>query len=236
MKILSRNIKKLLSLGVVTVAVAGLTSGTVLAANDSDFNQTINAGTLSTGIFDASRVAVVSPSVTMSAMNFSFDCQAGGSASSGLFGTNSERVYVSNPDGADNGWTLTIAATGGATARWQNGGATRFIDFNDASGSTAGCSDGADASDTTAGQMTVDANAGTLTADCGTCTTSNVSKGSSASFNQGTVDSITLLNAAASSDDIWRGYLTGIDIDQTIPAETPADSYQINLTLTATAS
>lgn len=236
MKFLITNIKKTLTVFGLVFVAAGLASGTVLAASDSDFNQTINAGSLSAGIFDASRVAVANPAVTMSAMNFSFDCQAGGSASTGTFGTNTERVYVNNPDGADNGWTLTVAATDGVTAKWANAGVTSFIDFNDPTGTTAGCSDGVDAGDTVAGQMTVNPNVGTLTADCASCTTTNVSKGSSSAFNQGTVDSITLLNAAASSDDIWRGYLTGVDIDQTIPAETAADSYNINLTLTATAS
>lgn len=220
----------------VATFVVGIVAAPVIAADDTDFSQTISAGSLSTGIFDASRVAVGSPAVTMSAMNFSFDCQAGGSSSSGTFGTNTERIYVSNPDGADNGWTLTLAATGGATSTWANTGATRLIDYNDPTGTTAGCSDGADAGDTVAGQMTVNPSVSTLTTDCASCAATNVSKGSSSAYNQGTVDSITLLNAAGTSDDIWRGYLTGVDIDQTIPAETAADSYTINLTLTATAS
>ena len=49
------------------------------------------------------------------------------------------------------------------------------------------------------------------------------------------LDSVTLLNAAAASDDIWRGYLTGVGMSQTIPAEQPADSYSVNMTLTAAA-
>ena len=205
------------------------------AASNSTFNQTINAGTLSTDIMDASRVTVGSPAVTMTAKNFSFNCQSGGSASTGTFGTNTERVYVSNGDAADNGWTLTIAATGGATSRWQNGGASQFMDFNDPTGGTAGCTDGADA-DSTAGQLTVDPSVGTLTTDCGSCSTTNVSKGSSSAFNQGTTDSITLLNAAAASNDVWRGYLTGVNMSQVVPAETPADAYTLDLTLTVTAS
>lgn len=217
------------------LAVLLLGGGTAFAASNSNFSQTINAGTLTTDILNSSRAAVSNPAVSMSAKSFSFDCQAGGSASTGTFGTSSERIYVNNPNGANNGWTLTIAATSGATARWANAGTSSFMDFNDPSGSTAGCSDGAD-SDSYSGQMTINPSAGTITTDCGTCTTSNISKGSSSAFNQGTVDTITLLNAAASSDDIWRGYLTGVGISQTIPAETPADTFTINLTLTVTAS
>jgi hypothetical protein len=209
-------------------------SGVAYAANNSTFSQVISTGTLSTDIMDASRVTVASPGVAMSGKSFSFDCQAGGSASTGTLGTVAQRMYVNNPDGADNGWTLTVAATGGATGRWANGGANTFMDFNDPTGSTAGCSDGADA-DTSVGQLGLDPSTGTLTTDCTSCTSTGVTLGSNASFNQGTTDSITLINAAAGSNDVWRGYLTGVTASQTIPAETPADSYTLNLTLTSTA-
>lgn len=215
----------------MAILVAGGVPLTALAANNSTFNQTINAGVLSTDILNASQATVASPSVSMTAKGFSFTCQSGGNASTGTFGSNSERIYVSNPDAADNGWTLTLAATSGATAVWTAGGNT--FDFND-SGSS-GCSDGADA-DTKGGQLTVDPSAGTITTDCGSCTATNITKGSSTAFVQGTTDSITLLTAAAGSDDVWRGYLTGAGLSQTIPAETPAGSYSINMTLTATAS
>lgn len=202
------------------------------AANNSTFNQTINAGVLATDILDGSRNPVASPSVIMSAKSFAFECQSGGNASTGTFGAAGERLYVTNPGGANNGWTLTVAATNGATATWANGGATQTYDFNDASGS--GCTDGGDA-DSRGGQMTIDANAGTLTTDCTSCSATNVSKGSSASFVQGTTDSVTLLNASAASDDAWRGYLTGATVTQSIPAEQASSAYTLNMTLTTTA-
>lgn len=204
---------------------------TASAANTPTLNQAINAGTLATDILDASRNTVASPSATLTAKNFSFDCYTGGSASTGLLGTDSERIYVINPDAADSGWTLTIGATSGATATWSNGSET--YDFNDADGS--GCTDGADA-DTVGGQLTIDANAGTLTADCGSCTTTDVTKGSSTAFVQATTDSVTLLTAAAGSDDVWRGYLTGAALSQTIPAEQATGSYSLNMTITVTAT
>lgn len=227
------NIKiKMLSICLVVAGFA-LFSGIALAAPDSDFSQTINAGTLDADIKNASRVTVASPSVAMTAAGFSFDCQSGGSASTGTFGTNGERVYVSNGDAADAGWDLTIAATGGATDTWDNGGATESFDFNDAG--TSGCTDdGTTAdSDSFAGQLTLNPAAGTITTDCGTCSATNVSKGSSDSFDEGDIDDITLLAASSGSDDVWRGYLTGVGVSQTIPAEQPADTYTLNLTLTA---
>ena len=229
-------IKKVAGYGAVLIAfclsLIALSGGKVLAADNSDFTQVINAGTLTTDILDSSRNPVANPSVAMSSKGFSFDCQSGGSASTGTFGTNDERPYVINGDAADNGWTLTIAATGGATTVWSDGGSNTF-DFNDAGGS--GCTDGVDA-DSKGGQMTLDPSVGTLTADCSSCTTANVTKGSSTAYSEGVTDTVTLLNAAAASDDVWRGYLTGTSVSQTIPAEQPAASYTINLTLTATAT
>jgi hypothetical protein len=213
------------------IIVAGAMSYTFGASN-SNFGQTINAGTLSTDIRDASRTPVVSPSVAMSATTVSFDCQQGGTASTGTFGSNTQRIYVDNKNAANNGWTLALAATSGATSKWT--GATYNFDFNDAGGSPAGCGDGTDP-DSLAGQMTVDASVGTLTADCTKCTTANISKGASSSYVEGTTDSITLLSATSTASKVGRWYLTGVAVKQTIPPDQEADSYTINMSLTATA-
>jgi hypothetical protein len=207
----------------------------VYAANTPNLNQTINAGTLVTDIRDASRVTVATPAVAMSATTFSFDCKSGGSRPTGTFGTNSERIYVDNPGAAVNGWTLTLAATGGATDSWDNAGVTEQYDFNDAGGAPVGCGDSVGDADSLVGQLSVDPSVGTLTADCTTCTTSNITLGSASAFDQGTTDSVTLINAAAGSDDTGRWYLTDVSLAQTIPAEQPNDSYSINMTLTVTA-
>lgn len=203
----------------------------VSAAPTSTFNQTINSGTLTTDILNASGVSVASPAVGLSAKAFSFTCQSGGNASTGTFGSDSERIYVTNGDAADGGWTLGIAATGGATAEWSNGGSHTY-DFNDAG--TSGCTDGVD-TDTKAGQLTVNPSAGAITTDCTSCTATSITQGSSAAFAEGTVDSVNLLTAASGADDVWKGYLTGAALSQTIPAETPAASYSLNMTLTAAA-
>jgi len=200
----------------------------VLASATSNFTQTINAGTLSVDIVDASYVTVGSPSVAMSAVTFSFACQA----ATGTFGTASQVIYVKNPDAADNGWTVALAASD-PTDVWDSAG-TDF-DFNDSTGS--GCTDGADA-DSLGGQMTVDPSVGTLAVgQCASCVTTNVTKGSSAPFVQATTDSITILTGAAGSNDIGDWKLTGVSISQTIPAEQAvASDYDINLTLSVTAS
>lgn len=199
----------------------------VLASATSNFTQTITAGTLSIDIVDGSYVTVGSPSVAFGNVAFSFACRTAGNRTSGTFGTASQVIYVQNPDAADGGWTASLAGSA-ATNVWDSAGTD--YDFNDANGS--GCTDGADA-DSVGGQMTVDPSAGTLAAGaCLACVTTNITKGSSTPFVQATTDSVTLLTAAAGSDDIGDWKLTGVSILNTVPAEQPAASdYDINMTL-----
>jgi hypothetical protein len=216
---------------VLSVMMVGGLSGTtyVLASSTSNFTQTINAGTLAVDIVDGSYVTVGSPTMAMSAATFSFTCQT----KPGSFGTASEVIYVSNPDAADNGWTVSFAAQA-TTNVWDSAG-TDF-DFNDSTGS--GCTDGADAGDTVGGQMTVDASVATLAVgQCASCVVTNVTKGSSAAFVEGTTNTITILTGAAASNDIGDWKLTGVSISQKIPAEQPAASdYDINMVLSIAAS
>lgn len=217
------------------VLFAGLTAipVLVLAAPNTELTQTIGAGTLVTDIRDENGASVAAPSVAMSAVAYPFECLVGGAAPTGTFGTNTERIYVDNPGAANNGWTLTLAATGGATSVWENAGVTQTYDFNDPT--TGGCDDGGDA-DSVAGQLSVDPSSGTATLTATSGTTSNITQGSASAFDQGTTDSITLLNAAAGSDDFGQWYLTDVGLSQTIPLEQAADSYTLDLTLTVTAS
>lgn len=202
--------------------------GYAFGASNSNFSQTINPGSLSVDIVDDTYASVSSPQVAMADATFSFACQT----TTGTFGTSTERIYVKNPDAADSGWTLSIAGSA-PTAVW-TGGAGSF-DFNDASGS--GCTDGAD-TDNYGGQMTINPAAGTLaTGACASCTVSNITKGSSNAFVEGTTNSITLLTAAADSSDIGDWLFTGVGISQKVPAEQPAGSnYVVNLTMSIVAN
>lgn len=196
-----------------------------IAATTSNFTQTITAGTLTADIVDDSYVTVGSPSVTMTSTAFSFSCQT----ATGTFGSNTQRLYVSNPDGADNGWTLSVAASA-TTDVWDSAG-TDF-DFNDPTSS--GCTDGADA-DSLGGQMTVDPSTGTITQGSSANGTTGVSLGSSDAFEEGTTDSVTLMSSDGTID-IGDWYLTGVGISQTIPAEQPAASdYNIDMVISVAA-
>ena len=202
----------------------------VFASSTSNFQQTINAGSLSVDIVDSSYVTVASPAVAMGAITFSFACQD----ATGTFGTNTERIYVKNPDAADSGWTVSLAASA-TTAVWDSAG-TDF-DFNDPG--TSGCVDDGATTDVDGlgGQMTVDPSVGTLdVGQCTSCVVTNVSKGSSNAYVEGTTDSITILDAAADSNDIGDWHLTGVAITQKVPAEQPAAAdYNINMVLSIVA-
>jgi len=214
-------------------AIFGLLGSSALyvyASGTSSFSQTINAGTLATDIRSDATTSVSSPAVAMSSKTFSFSCLSGGSASTGTFGTATERIYVDNPDGADNGWTLTLAPSA-TTALWTQGGNT--FDFNDAGGS--GCTDGGD-TDTKGGQMTVDPSVGSITTDYSGSDTTGISLGSSTAYVEGTTNSVTLVTAGSTSADVWRGYFKDISLSQTIPAEQAAAAYSLSFVLTATAS
>lgn len=205
-------IAMVLSVGTVSVS----------AQVDTEFTQTINTGTLTASILDETGQAVATPTVPFSTVATSATCQTDGST--GVLGTNTQRLYVDNPGAATAGWSLSIAATDGPAAEWEGSGANAYA-FNDPAGS--GCD---------AGQLTIDPSSATLSLDCvGTCTNTGVSMGTAQPFAAGTTDAATIVNAGANSDDIWRGYLTDIDAMQTIPASQAPDDYSIDMTITAVA-
>lgn len=213
----------------LTVLFAGMLGSVtyVFALSTSTFNQTINAGSLAVDIVDGSFVTVGSPAVTLNAVTFAFGSQT----ATGTFGTATEQIYITNPDAADNGWSVTVAASS-TTSTWDSAG-TDF-DFNDASSTV----DGPDG-DSFAGQMTIDpsTNATTATSQCTSCTLTGISLGTATSFNEGTVDTITIVTGASGSDDIGDWDVQNVDVSQVIPGEQPAASdYTIDMILTIAAT
>jgi len=172
-------------------------------------------------IVDNSYATVASPTVTMGAVTFSFSYQT----TTGILGSSDgdgEQIYVANPDGADSGWTIAIAANDVADL-WD--GSTSSFDFNDPTGSGE-----------TNGQMTIDASESVVTkGTCLSCTTGNVTKGGSTAFDQGVTDSATLMTGEAASDDIGDWTLREVSVSQKIPAEKPAEAYAIQMVITIAA-
>ena len=186
-----------------------------------------SSGNLSVDIVDSGGNSVASPKVTMSSTTLAFACQS----VNGTFGTTSEKIRVTN-NTSNPQWTLTVAASS-TTALWQNASGTLFYDFNDSSGSPAGCGDGSDA-DSYAGQMTIDPSVATITPQNG-CSTTSISLGSQVSFVEGATDNITIATAGSGAATSCYWDFTGIDVSQQVPAEQTNDIYTIDLILTVTA-
>lgn len=183
----------------------------------------VPAGTLTVDIVDSGGDSVSSPSMTMAAVGASITSQT----ATGVFGVSGEKIRVQNGTANDQ-WTLTVAAQA-STDLWD--GSSDYYDFNDGSGA----SDGGD-TDSYGGQMSVDAATNGVITPEGGCSSSNLTLGSEASFEEGTTDSITILSAGSGADTSCYWDVTGVDIDQLIPAEQSADTYSIDMVLTVTAS
>ena len=202
-------LKLLVGAALFVVVSAGAPVAYAALTAPSTLTQTIEAGVLSTDVRDASNVVVGSPSFAMNSTTVSTSQQT----STGTLGESAKRLTVDNPGAANGGWTLSLNAAVPGTTVWTDGGSSTYA-YN--------------GNGTTTGQLTVNPAAGTIVANSGTIT--NISKGSSTAFTGSTP--ITLLDAAAGSDDILNVYVTGIGLSQSIPANTPAGSYSISMVQT----
>lgn len=215
------------------VSCFGIFVTTVVAAPKSQFTQVINPGTLSTDIVDENLDSVENPSIVFAPVPFSFACQT----SEGTLGTTEEQIYIQNPSGANNGWTLTLSSDvpGRTWSGINSDGGTVSYDFNDPTEN--GCDDGSD-TDGVGGQLSVDPSRGVIeTGICKNCTTDHISLGTPAAFEEGSTDVITLLSGSAASDDMGDWILKGIHLEQTIPSEQEAsDNYAIELVLSLQAT
>ena len=144
--------------------------------------------------------------------------------SSGTLGSVDSFILVANPTSTST-WTLSIAPTNGPTALWSDGGTT-YVDFND----DADGSDGDDA-DSVGGQFSIDPSEAIITPYSGDYTTTGLSLGASSSFDEGTVDSVTLMTAGATANAPGYWGLTGISLSQISPAGQAIGSYSLDLTI-----
>jgi hypothetical protein len=201
------------------VVIFGVLVGTqAYANNESTLNQTINDGTLAVDIVDSTGTTVASPSVAFGAKTFSFSTQD----ATATLGTNNERIRAYNPTSTAT-WTVSLAGSA-TTDLWTDG--SKYFDFNDGSGYTDGSDD-----DSYGGQLTVDPSTGTIAGVSG-CSTTNVTKGSSNSYDEDTVDSIDLMSAASGAATYCRWDLTGVGLTQKIPSGQVSGNYSITMVLT----
>jgi hypothetical protein len=169
------------------------------------YRATTTNSVLSVAFVDNNGTPIASPMVAFS------DISAG-STTSGQLSTASSRLRVINTRTVAP-WSMTIAATAGPSANWNDG--TDTMSFN-RPGSA----------------LTVDPAAGTVAAVSAPCTTTGLTLEPAATFNQGVVDSITLLTAGAGADTGCAWDMTGAALTQTVPTNQPAGSYSLSMTIT----
>lgn len=188
----------------------------------SAYPEVLTVGDYGATIVDAGGTEVTTPQVSFPSTVVQTSCQN----STATLGISSQKLRVQN-DLVTNGWDVSIAATDGASTLWE-AGSLRY-DFND----SAVCSDGGD-SDAYGGALEVQASSTTSTPKSG-CTNTGVSIGSDASFIESSVDAISLASADSSAARFCYWDLTGIGLEQSIPAATPSGNYTIDMTVTMTA-
>ncbi len=186
----------------------------------------VPSSTISVDIVDTNGCPVTVPSSPLSAVTTSFNCVV----TTGTIGSSAQRLRVTNSTANPN-WSVSIAPTAGTAAVWSNGSAA--FDFNDNGGSPQGCSDGVDVDGGEAGQLTLNPSVATRTAKS-SCTNAGISMGASAAYLQGSINSITLMNAASAGLQCYWD-VTGIGVSQRIPAEQASGNYTIDLTVTVVA-
>lgn len=184
-------------------------------------------GTLTVDIVDGAGSSVASPSLNMAGVAAGNSCQT----TAGTLSVTAQKIRVTNTT-ATPAWTLSMAATLGAATSWSSG--TANYDFNDPNGSPAGCSDGADA-DSLAGQLSVDPSAASTTPQAG-CSSTGITLGSPSAFSQGSIDSITLVNASSGAQTSCYWDVTAIGLSQKIPTFQSPGSYTVNVVTTVVAN
>lgn len=222
---------------IVVIALVALFSGVFFRAAKAQksvtFSATINPGVLITDIRDKFGLSIPNPNVDLGKVINSRSCRYGNDALSAAFGTEIQRIYVDNPKAALDGWSLTMAPVIKPQSTGWHGQKGEFLDYDDYGHDGLGCSDSD--GDGAGGLLSVDSSKAQLRTDCQTCTPSNMFIGSgSQTFSDSS--SLTLIKANSQSDYVGSWYVTGIKINQTVPALQPGDEYSIQFSLTVTAT
>ncbi len=170
---------------------------------------------------------IINPVINLNPTETQFQCHQ----TSGTIGDWPDNILRIQNTTANPAWSLSVAATDGPTALWQDSVYGRTFDFNDTTGT--GCGDGGD-SDTKSGQMKFNMGDAAVGGAPG-CAVAGLTQGSTQSFQEGFLHTITLVSAGsgAATDCYWD--ITDLSIQQTIPQEQLPGDYSLELTLTLVA-
>ncbi len=181
-------------------------------------------GSLGIRFANAANATLANPTTGFSVATTS---RAASTTTAKLSNNSSQQLEVANSL-STTGWSVSLAATGGPTAKWtQTGGAANYA-FN---------STNADQ-----GQLSVDLSSSAFTASGSTplgqaCTTAGLSYGAGGAFVAGTAsaNAITLATASSSSGLTCLFKLQNISLKQTIPAYQKPGTYTLPVTVTVVA-
>jgi hypothetical protein len=183
--------------------------------------------TLSVDIVDAGGSSVASPSIGFNNVETAFTCQT----TTGTFGVSNEKIRIYNTTSQPQ-WSLNVAAVSGSSSTWQSGG--NNYDYNDDGGSPQGCGDAGDG-DSFAGQMNFDFSSAVITPQSG-CSSTGISLGTNAGFDEGSVDNITIAMAGSGADTNCYWDITNIVVTQKIPNSQANGNYSLPMSLSIIAN
>ena len=181
-------------------------------------------GSLDIRFADAADTTLTNPTTVFSAAMTS---RTASTTTAKLSNNSSQQLEVANSL-STTGWSVSLAATGGPTAKWtQTGGAANYA-FN--------------STNVDQGQLSVDLSSSAFTASGSTplgqaCTTAGLSYGVGGAFVAGTAsaNAITLATASSSSGLTCLFKLQNISLKQTIPAYQKPGTYTLPVTVTVVA-
>lgn len=188
-------------------SVTGTTGSVNFGAEQGYRTQTANS-VLSADFVDAGGASIAAPVAAFTSIT------SGAPTASGALATTASKIRVTNFRVVPT-WSLTIAATAGPATNWLAGANT--LGFDHPSGGNA---------------LSVNPAAAVIAPVGSLCTTADLTRGANATFDQGVIDSITLLTAGGSAMTGCAWDLTNINLLQTLPAAPTPGAYSLSMTIT----
>ena len=181
-------------------------------------------GSLDIRFVDAANATLTNPTTGFSA---AITSKTASTTTAKLSNNSSQQLEVANSL-STTGWSVSLAATGGPTAKWAQTGDAANYAFNNINADQ--------------GQLSVDLSSSVFTASGSTplgqaCTTAGLSYGAGGAFVAGTAsaNAITLATASSSSGLTCLFKLQDISLKQTIPAYQKPGTYTLPVTVTVVA-
>ena len=181
-------------------------------------------GSLDIRFADATNATLTNPTTVFSVAMTS---KTASTKTAKLSNNSSQQLEVANSL-STTGWNVSLAATGGSTAKWAQTGGTANYAFNNTNADQ--------------GQLSVDLSSSVFTASGSTplgqaCTTAGLSYGAGGAFVAGTAsaNSVTLATASSGSGLTCLFKLQNITLKQTIPAYQKPGTYTLPVTVTVVA-